>query len=116
MRTLITSNLSSPRTFSIGERVWDEGERRWAFILSLQLSGRQSALLHDAVPIMLTDGVSSWQQNAGKIYKVAPRRTFRGRPVCYEHAGDIAAGCCGYYCPDLAENCFENELVLNLPS
>lgn len=103
------------RPFSIGERVWDDEKNTWATISVIKDArpgGFTTEHLKEESVIMLTDGHTKWDQIVDNIYKIVPKKTFHGFPICYEHH-ETEFGY-PYYCPDREQNCWENEIVLNI--
>ena len=101
------------RVFTIGERVWwsDDYMCGWG---TIALINRQDTIERDVCSDYNGDILTITKDSGGEIettpscvYQIAKGKTFRGKPVCWEHDEDIDYP---FYCPEEDENCFHFEL------
>jgi len=96
------------RPFTIGERVFDSHDNRWGTILLIAGADHDDCVDEDCVITLKPDDSGGEDETlAAALYKIAPGKTFRGSPVCWEHCSEIDYP---YYCPDEDENCYNFEL------
>lgn len=95
------------RPFTIGERVFDAHDNRWATVLLIAGADHDDCVEGDCVILVRPDTGGEDETTADDLYKIAPGKTFRGAPVCWEHNSEIDYP---YFCPDEYENCYSFEL------
>ena len=102
------------RVFKIGERVWyeDDYECGWGTIVLLNGSDSIkedvcSDYNGDIITIQKDGCRSEIETTPSCIWQLAPGRTFRGKPVVWNHDEELDYP---LFCPDEDENCYHVEL------
>lgn len=98
------------RVFRIGEKIWDDHDKRWGVVLLVCGQDRDDVVYSDnIITYKPDDSDGEAEVEASRCYQLAEGKTFSGFPVCWEHSDEICTDY-SFFCPDLEENCFYFEL------
>lgn len=105
-------------TLHIGERVFDDYNRRWGYIALIGNQKEDCEINEDEgdTIVLLVDEPLDKAHNsecetlAENCYQISDKGTFFGSTVCIEHHRDKMGTDFPLYCPDRDENLFELEL------
>lgn len=105
--------VNAGRQFCIGQEVWDDNTCTWCKVKEIP-GGRpgKSNVLKNTATVIVTTGKKAWTALARDLYQIAPKLTFHGKRVCYEHRE--TRDHYPYFCPEEQENCWDFELALNI--
>lgn len=106
--------INAVRRFCIGTKVWDDKASKWARIKEIpnEHEGIVIHMLKGDRKVVVESEKKTWTALVEDLYLIAPRLTFKGCKVCYEHKE--TKDHYPYYCPEMQENCWDNELSLNI--
>lgn len=101
------------RVFTIGDRVWWADDYMWGWgtvgLINRSDEFPEYPVSDDAGDILTIekDSGGEIETTPSRVYQLAAGKTFRGKPVCWEHDEEIDYP---FYCPDEDENCYYFEL------
>lgn len=111
--------MNNKRLFTLGEKVWDSKFREWCHVVCINgdITARQSVLLPNERLVLQPIPQNPEREIRNKnhsaravdVYQLAEGYTFKGAPVCWEHA-ELTKDQYEFFCPDRDENCFRFEL------
>ena len=104
-------------TFHIGEKVYDDHNKKWGYIEAISGQDKDTQIdFKDDSEVIITlmdkpifnKSHSHWEVFAEDIYPIVNEKRYKGKPVCYEH--DRFLSKYPYFCPDVYCNLEEEDL------